>query len=105
MAWVLFRLESWEGAKIYYTQLFDWKDMKYIDLNNSFLFILILAFLFSIIGRFQSIEKRTLFLTSENIILSVSKATLIAAISIVLLFLSVVFLSASNLNPFIYYRF
>jgi alginate O-acetyltransferase complex protein AlgI len=105
MAWVLFRLESWEGAKIYYTQLFDWKDIKYIDLNNSFLFILILAFLFSIIGRFQSIEKRTLFLTSENIILSVSKATLIAAISIVLLFLSVVFLSASNLNPFIYYRF
>ncbi len=50
-------------------------------------------------------EKISLFMTAENPILTVSKATLVTAISIVLLFLSVVFLSASNLNPFIYYRF
>lgn len=105
MAWVLFRLESWDNAKIFYAQLFDYKDIKFIELNNSFYIILLLAILFSFIGRVQFMEKRTLFLTSEKPILSVSKATLIAAISIVLLFLSVVFLSASNLNPFIYYRF
>jgi len=105
MAWVLFRLESWDSAKIFYTQLLDYKDVKFIELNNSFYFILLLAILFSVIGRFHFMEKRTLFLSSENPILSVSKATLLAAISIVLLFLSVVFLSASNLNPFIYYRF
>ena len=105
MAWVLFRIESWENAQVFYSQLFDIKDIKYIELNKSFYFILLLAILFSVIGRFQFMEKITLFITSENPILSVSKATLITAISIVLLFLSVVFLSASNLNPFIYYRF
>lgn len=105
MAWVLFRLESWDSAKIFYAQLLNYKDIKFIELNNSFYIILLLAILFSFIGRVQFMEKRTLFLTSENPILSVSKATLIAVISIVLLFLSVVFLSASNLNPFIYYRF
>ena len=105
MAWVLFRIESWENAQVFYSQLFDIKDIKYIELNKSFYFTLLLAILFSFIGRFQFMEKITLFITSENPILSVSKATLITAISIVLLFLSVVFLSASNLNPFIYYRF
>lgn len=105
MAWVLFRIESWKNANIFYYQLIDYKDIKFIELNNSFYIILLLAILFSVIGRFQFIQKRTLLFTSENPILSVSKATLISAISIVLLFLSVVFLSASNLNPFIYYRF
>jgi alginate O-acetyltransferase complex protein AlgI len=105
MAWVLFRLESWNEAKLFYLQLFDWKDVKFIELNNSFYLVLLLAILFSIIGRSQFIEKTTLFLTSENPNLSVSKATLVTLISILLLFLSVVFLSASNLNPFIYYRF
>jgi alginate O-acetyltransferase complex protein AlgI len=105
MAWVLFRLDSWDHAKIFFTQLFDWKDIKFIKLNNSFYVVLLLSVLFSVVGRFQFTEKRTLFLTSENPILSVSKATFIAIISIVLLFLSIVFLSASDLNPFIYYRF
>jgi alginate O-acetyltransferase complex protein AlgI len=105
MAWVLFRLESWNDAKLFYSQLFDWKDVKFIELNNSFYLVLLLAILFSIIGRSQLMEKTTLFLTSENPILSVSKATLVTLISILLLFLSIVFLSASNLNPFIYYRF
>jgi alginate O-acetyltransferase complex protein AlgI len=105
MAWVLFRIESWENAQIFYNQLIDYKDIKFIELNNSFYIILLLALLFSVIGRFQFIQKRTLFFTAENPILSVSRATLITTISIVLLFLSIVFLSASNLNPFIYYRF
>ena len=105
MAWVLFRLESWNDAKLFYLQLFDWKDVKFIELNNSFYLVLLLAILFSIIGRSQLMEKTTLFLTSENPSLSISKSTILTLVTIVLLFLSVVFLSASNLNPFIYYRF
>jgi alginate O-acetyltransferase complex protein AlgI len=105
MAWVLFRLESWNEAKVFYTQLFDKKDIKFIELNNSFYLVLLLAILFSIIGRSQLMEKTTLFLTSENPSLSISKSTILTFVTIVLLFLSVVFLSASNLNPFIYYRF
>jgi alginate O-acetyltransferase complex protein AlgI len=105
MAWVLFRLESWNDAKVFYTQLFDKEDIKFIELNNSFYLVLLLAILFSIIGRSQLMEKTTLFLTSENPSLSISKSTILTLVTIVLLFLSVVFLSASNLNPFIYYRF
>jgi hypothetical protein len=105
MAWVLFRLESWNDAKVFYTQLFDKEDIKFIELNNSFYLVLLLSVLFSIIGRSQLMEKTTLFLTSENPSLSISKSTILTLVTIVLLFLSVVFLSASNLNPFIYYRF
>jgi alginate O-acetyltransferase complex protein AlgI len=105
MAWVLFRLESWESAKIFYNQLFDYKDIKFIDLNNSFYFILILAILFSILGRSPIFQRVSNFLIIENPSLSISKSTILTLITIGLLFLSIVFLSASNLNPFIYYRF
>jgi len=105
MAWVLFRLESWHDAKLFYLQLIDYKDFKFIQFNNSFYLVLLLASLFSIMGRTQYFNRITLFFTSTNPTISVAKATLITLISILLLFLSIVFLSASNLNPFIYYRF
>jgi alginate O-acetyltransferase complex protein AlgI len=105
MAWVLFRLESWNDAKVFYTQLFDRKDIKFIELNNSFYLVLLLAILFSVLGRRGVFQRVSHFLTLENPSLSISKSTILTLVTIVLLFLSVVFLSASNLNPFIYYRF
>ena len=105
MAWVLFRLESWHDAQLFYLQLIDYKDFKFIQLNNSFYLVLLLASLFSMMGRTQYFNRISLFFTSANPTISVAKATLITLISILLLFLSIVFLSASNLNPFIYYRF
>jgi alginate O-acetyltransferase complex protein AlgI len=105
MAWVLFRLESWNDAKLFYLQLFDCKDFKFIQLNNSFYLVLLLAILFSVLGRRGVFQRVSHFLTIENPSLSISKSTILTLVTIVLLFLSVVFLSASNLNPFIYYRF
>jgi alginate O-acetyltransferase complex protein AlgI len=105
MAWVLFRIESWTNAKIFYSQLIDIKDIKFIQLNNSFYIILLLAILFSVMGRSGIFQRASNFLTIENPSLSISKSALLILITIVLLFLSIVFLSASNLNPFIYYRF
>lgn len=105
MAWVLFRLESWNDAKVFYTQLFDRKDIKFIELNNSFYLVLLLAISFSVLGRRGVFQRVSHFLTLENPSLSISKSTILTLVTIVLLFLSVVFLSASNLNPFIYYRF
>jgi alginate O-acetyltransferase complex protein AlgI len=105
MAWVLFRLESWNDAKEFYTQLFDIKDIKFIELNNSFYLVLLLAIFFSIMGRSGIFQRVSHFLTIENPSLSISKSTILTLVTIVLLFMSVVFLSASNLNPFIYYRF
>ena len=105
MAWVLFRIESWTSAKIFYSQLIDIKDIKFIQLNNSFYLVLLLAILFSVMGRSGIFQRVSNFLTIENPSLSISKSALLILITIVLLFLSIVFLSASNLNPFIYYRF
>jgi alginate O-acetyltransferase complex protein AlgI len=105
MAWVLFRLESWNEAKIFYSQLFDWEDVKFIQLNNSFYLVVLLAISFSVLGRSVVFQRVSHFLTLENPSLSISKSTLLTLVTIVLLFLSIVFLSASNLNPFIYYRF
>ena len=105
MAWVLFRLESWNDAKVFYIQLFDKEDIKFIELNKSFYKVLLLAILFSVLGRRGVFQRVSHFLTIENPSLSISKSTILTLVTIVLLFLSVVFLSASNLNPFIYYRF
>ena len=105
MAWVLFRIESWTNAKIFYSQLIDIKDIKFIQLNNSFYLVLLLAILFSVMGRSGIFQRVSNFLTIENPSLSISKSALLILITIVLLFLSIVFLSSSNLNPFIYSRF
>ncbi|MEY5001073.1 MAG: hypothetical protein RLZZ211_1109 [Bacteroidota bacterium] len=105
LAWVLFRLESWESAKTFYIQLFDFEDIKFIDLNNSFYVIFLLAILFSILGRSRIFQRVSNFLIIENPSLSITKSAILTLITIGLLFLSIVFLSASNLNPFIYYRF
>ncbi|MFM7005751.1 MAG: MBOAT family O-acyltransferase [Flavobacteriales bacterium] len=105
MAWVLFRIETWSDAVIFYKQLFDIHDIKYIELNNSFMLMLGLAVCFSVLGRTTYGTRFSHFLSTDQPFVSLSNALLLAVFSIGLLFLSVVFLAASNLNPFIYYRF
>lgn len=105
MAWVLFRLENWNDALAFYKQLFDYKDIKFVELNNSFIFILLIAIFFSLFGRTKIGSKAAAFLMAENPVVSLSNAVLITVSTILLLFFSIVFLSASDLNPFIYYRF
>lgn len=105
MAWVLFRLENWNDALTFYKQLFDYKDIKFVELNNSFIFILLIAIFFSLFGRTKIGSKAAAFLMAQNPVVSLSNAVLITVSTILLLFFSIVFLSASDLNPFIYYRF
>ncbi len=105
MAWVLFRLENWNDALAFYKQLFDYKDIKFVELNNSFIFILLIAIFFSLFGRTKIGSKAAAFLMAQNPVVSLSNAVLITVSTILLLFFSIVFLSASDLNPFIYYRF
>ena len=105
MAWVLFRIENWNDALTFYKQLFDYKDIKFIELNNSFIFIFLIAIFFSLFGRTKIGSKAAAFLMAQNPVVSLSNAVLITVSTILLLFFSIVFLSASDLNPFIYYRF
>ena len=105
MAWVLFRIENWNDALTFYKQLFDYKDIKFVELNNSFIFILLIAIFFSLFGRTKIGSKAAALLMAQNPVVSLSNAVLITFSAILLLFFSIVFLSASDLNPFIYYRF
>ena len=105
MAWVLFRLENWNDALAFYKQLFDYKDIKFVELNNSFIFILLIAIFFSLFGRTKIGSKAAAFLMAQNPVVSLSNAVLMIISTVLLLFFSIVFLSASDLNPFIYYRF
>ena len=105
MAWVLFRLENWNDALTFYKQLFDYKDIKFVELNNSFIFILLIAIVFSLFGRTKIGSNVAALLMAQNPVVSLSNAVLITFSTILLLFFSIVFLSASDLNPFIYYRF
>lgn len=105
MAWVLFRLENWNNALTFYKQLFDYKDFKFVELNNSFIFILLIAIVFSLFGRTKIGSNVAALLMAQNPVVSLSNAVLITFSTILLLFFSIVFLSASDLNPFIYYRF
>lgn len=105
MAWVLFRIENWNDALTFYKQLFDYKDIKFVELNNSFIFILLIAIFFSLFGRTKIGSKAAAFLMVQNPVVSLSNAVLMIISTVLLLFFSIVFLSASDLNPFIYYRF
>lgn len=105
MAWVLFRLENWNDALTFYKQLFDYKDIKFVELNNSFIFILLIAIFFSLFGRTKIGSNVAALLMAQNPVVSLSNAVFITFSAILLLFFSIVFLSASDLNPFIYYRF
>ncbi|MFM8964317.1 MAG: MBOAT family O-acyltransferase, partial [Sphingomonadales bacterium] len=105
MAWVLFRIENWNDALIFYKQLIDYKDFKFIELNNSFLFFFLLAIYFSLFGRTKYGTKMAAYLVQEKPVITLSRAVLLTVSTILLLFFSIVFLSASDLNPFIYYRF
>lgn len=105
MAWVLFRIENWNDALNFYKQLFDYKDIKFIELNNSFILIFLIAIFFSLFGRTKIGSKAAAFLMAQNPVVSLSNAVLITVSTVLLLFFSIVFLSASDLNPFIYYRF
>ncbi|MEN9700026.1 MAG: hypothetical protein RLZZ301_1224 [Bacteroidota bacterium] len=105
MAWVLFRLEHLDQALIYYFKLFDIHNFKFIELNNSFYSILIVALVFSGIGRSKIGASVQSFMQNPATHLRLSNALIICFVSVLLLFLSVSFLAASNFNPFIYYRF
>ena len=105
MGWVLFRIDTLGSAKSYFGQLFDFSDWKTIELTNSFCFMLGLAVIFSVAGRSIWLTKWSQFLIAPNPDLGLFRSLGLTFSAIVLLLLSISFLSASELNPFIYYRF
>ncbi|HQN14955.1 MAG TPA: MBOAT family O-acyltransferase [Bacteroidales bacterium] len=104
MGWVLFRCESPEQIKHYFTRLFDFT-LRPTDLyfDSRFVVMLFVGVFFSFFGAFGGVEK-----WQEHVYASGQKNHNVIFLSLFSIFLFVICSSAvvsSGFNPFIYFRF
>lgn len=102
--WVLFRIEKISDAKIIYSKLFSFNinTSSFID-NREFWFMFMLAMLFSFFTLFN-IGKRV----QQKVYYSqytIGQYCLVTFASISLFIICISSITASNFNPFIYFRF
>jgi alginate O-acetyltransferase complex protein AlgI len=104
MGWVVFRIEDFDTAMIYYQRLFAFDFKAWILPGNyQFFFILILSFFFSFLTiakwglELQDLVFYTDFKLKGKIIMMV--------ICVVLFTLALASITTSGFNPFIYFRF
>jgi alginate O-acetyltransferase complex protein AlgI len=104
IGWVIFRLEDLTSINIYLIKLFSFDLNFEINSVPSFWFIAIIATFFSIFTAFkvgQKIENYVLFQSY----LKISNHLVFTSVSVVLLILSLISITSSEFNPFIYFRF
>jgi len=104
MGWVIFRIEDYKAAFIYYQKLFafNFEPIRFSDYNEFFTLFLIAAF-FSFFTLFPGGNKleKMVFYSSYN-----RKAHYAGfLVSIVLFVLSLSAITTTDFNPFIYFRF
>jgi len=104
LGWVLFRCESLEQIKNYFTRLFDFS-FRPTDLyfDSRFVVILFVGIFFSFFGALGGVEK-----WQEHVYASGQKNRNVIFLSLFSIFLFVICSSAvisSGFNPFIYFRF
>tara|TARA_R110002050_G_scaffold251566_1_gene389815 strand:+ start:1213 stop:2631 length:1419 start_codon:yes stop_codon:yes gene_type:complete len=104
LGWVIFRIEDFSQALDYYTVLFTGSiDFSQIVLTKQQIVVLGFAFLFSFISLLpwaKKLESSSLSESTEG-----GQNLLKFGLSIILLVLSLAWLTSSNFNPFIYFRF
>lgn len=104
MGWVIFRIENFDQAMLYYSRLFAF-DFSAFDWagNGKFFVFLIIAILFSFctMTRFGlRIQDKIFYNDYTN-----RRYIIMAILSLVLFILSLSSVTSSGFNPFIYYRF
>ena len=104
VGWAIFRMENFEGMKLVLKKMFVPQFLPSSTLQPDFLLVLVIAIFFSIVAGFKwgmKLEQQVFFKES----LSIKQLPIILIVSIMLLFLSVSTIIASDFNPFIYFRF
>jgi len=104
VGWAIFRMENFEGMKLVLKKMFVPQFLPSSTLQPDFLLVLVIAIFFSIVAGFKwgmKLEQQVFFKES----LSIKQLPIILFVSLVLLFLSVSTIIASDFNPFIYFRF
>ncbi|MBI1268436.1 MAG: MBOAT family protein [Cryomorphaceae bacterium] len=102
--WVIFRLESLQEIGLYFSKLFDFRSGWYCRPTVDFKFVLYFAIFFSFIGATRMGAQLTAwFFESKQH--RFSSHLFLTAMSVGLLIVSVAIVTASDFNPFIYFRF
>ena len=104
IGWVIFRLEDLASINIYLVKLFSFDFNFEINSVPSFWFIAIIATFFSIFTAFKIGRKIENFVLFQNY-LKVSNHFIFTLSAIVLLVVSMISVTSSDFNPFIYFRF
>ncbi len=104
MGWVIFRIEDWRAALIYYGKLFSFhfKPLQWFD-NEDFFVTLVIAVFFSffvLLPSGQKIQDSLFFGPYDK-----KKTTVSFFVALLLLILSVSYITTTGFNPFIYFRF
>jgi len=104
MGWTIFRIEDMESWKIFMNQLFNFQSSGTFDLAAGFIFFLILGIVFSFftIGKWGK-QTEAFFYFKESY--SSVQHIILALMSGVFILLSIASITASDFNPFIYFRF
>lgn len=104
MGWVIFRIEDYSQAFVYYGKLFSFEFGKFdITLNKEFTLIFVFATIFSFFTLFpygKKIQDRVFY--SEA---SAKRIILVFVSILILMTLSISSIATSDFNPFIYFRF
>lgn len=104
IGWVIFRLEDLSLIKVYLSRLFSFEFTLDSSAVPAFWFIAIIAIFFSFFTAFKrgvKIEKFVFYQES----LKISNHYVFTVVSIVLLIMSLISITSSGFNPFIYFRF
>jgi alginate O-acetyltransferase complex protein AlgI len=104
MGWVIFRIEDWKAAMVFYKKLFAFKfePLQWTD-NESFFTILIIAAFFSffvLLPRGQKIQDSIFFGDYTK-----NKLLAMFFVSLILFVISISYITTTGFNPFIYFRF
>ena len=103
IGWVFFRIENIKLAKIYLNSLFSFNNLPASTFETSFWFYFFLAILFSVLVVLPGGKRVKAFIYGNH---TGNKQHLVmASICTFLLVLSVLSISSSGFNPFIYFRF
>lgn len=104
IGWVIFRLEDLTSINIYLSKLFSFDLNFEINPIPSFWVIAIIASFFSIFTAFKFGRKVENFVFNQDY-LKVSNHLVFTLFSVVLMILSLISITSSGFNPFIYFRF
>ena len=104
MGWVIFRIEDWRAAMVYYAKLFsfNFKPLQWFD-NEGFFVMLVIAFIFSFFVLLPSGQKIQNYIFFEPY--DKKKTTAVFFVALFLLILSISYITTTGFNPFIYFRF